>query len=412
MIVVAEKRRDRAAPPGSKQSHSPAAIVVGLDCLQGLQTARVLAARDIPVIGVAKDPKHFACRTRACQEVVIADTGGDGLVERLVGMATQFTEKPVLFPCQDKNVDVISANRDALAEHYHVVLPPPDVVELLMNKASFYEHAQAHGLPLTPTMLLRELHDAERAAAELDFPVILKPSLRLREWSRHTKEKAFIVSDGPALLREYERHRPWTDVVIAQELIHGPDVNHFTCNAYFGEGGEPLVMFTTQKLRQWPPGTGQACLSREARDDAVVAGTLDVFRSVNYRGLAYLEMKRDERSGRYFIIEPNIGRPTGRAASAEAGGVELLYTMYCDALGLPLPAARTQLYTDVKWMHLVRDLQAAAYHVLRRELGIRDWWRSVRGPRTYGVLSLRDPAPFFAALWRVIPETLAAMRRT
>ena len=40
--------------------------------------------------------------------------------------------------------------------------------------------------------------------------------------------------------------------------------------------------------------------------------------------LGYVEAKRDVRTGRHYLIEPNIGRPTGRSAIAEAGGVELL----------------------------------------------------------------------------------------
>ena len=53
-----------------------------------------------------------------------------------------------------------------------------------------------------------------------------------------------------------------------------------------------------------------------------------------------MEMKCDERSGKYFIVEPNIGRPTGGSATSEAAEVELLYTMYCDAIGRDLPVGK------------------------------------------------------------------------
>ena len=119
-----------------------------------------------------------------------------------------------------------------------------------------------------------------------------------------------------------------------------------------------------------------------------------LFRSVNYRGLGYLEMKRDRRTGEYFIIEPNIGRPTGRSAIAEASGVELLYTMYCDALGWPLPAARQQKYEGVKWIHLRKDLQSSFRYWWRGELTLRQWWRSLRGKKVFALGSWNDPAPF------------------
>jgi predicted ATP-grasp superfamily ATP-dependent carboligase len=105
-------------------------------------------------------------------------------------------------------------------------------------------------------------------------------------------------------------------------------------------------------------------------------------------------MKRDERSGKYFIVEPNVGRPTGRSATAEAGGVELLYTMYCDALGLPLPMNREQKYTGVKWIYWRRDLQSALYRWWHGELTLTEWRQSWRGRKAYAVFSWRDPLPF------------------
>jgi D-aspartate ligase len=85
-------------------------------------------------------------------------------------------------------------------------------------------------------------------------------------------------------------------------------------------------------------------------------------------------MKRDERSGKYFIIEPNIGRPTGRSAIAEAGGVELVYTMYSDALRWPLPENHMQNYGGVKWISMRRDFQSALYHWREGRLTLRGWY--------------------------------------
>jgi predicted ATP-grasp superfamily ATP-dependent carboligase len=110
-------------------------------------------------------------------------------------------------------------------------------------------------------------------------------------------------------------------------------------------------------------------------------------------------MKRDQRTGQHFIIEPNIGRPTGRSAIAEAGGVEILYTKYCDLANLPLPANREQKYEGVKWIYLMHDIQSSFYYWRRGELTFREWWRSIRGPKYFAVLSWNDPAPFWNHFW-------------
>jgi predicted ATP-grasp superfamily ATP-dependent carboligase len=375
--------------------------VIGLDSMQGLQTARILRARGIPVFGIAADSGHHACKTNACREILIADTGTDAVIETLLRIAPRFPAPPVLVPCQDKCVRVVSRNRDSLAPHYRMSLPEPDIVETLMDKDAFYAYADEHGLPVPATFHLDTRADAEQAADKLRFPCLLKPRARTAEWDRNTKQKVFKVQSAEELLELFDRCRPWADVLIAQQWIEGDDSCLYSCNCYFDAESKPLATFVARKLRQWPPETGSSCLGEEVRNDTVLETTIALFSGVGYRGLGYVEMKRDARTGEHFIIEPNIGRPTGRSAIAEAGGVALLYTMYCDTLGLPLPPDRTQSYTGTKWIDLRHDLQSAYRYWRRGELGLGQWWRSIRGRKAFAVFSWRDPAPFLHDLLRM-----------
>ena len=184
-------------------------------------------------------------------------------------------------------------------------------------------------------------------------------------------------------------------MLLVQEWVEGPETELYSCNAYFDDG-EPLVTFVAKKLRQWPPGIGTSASGVECRNDEVLETTLRLFGELGWRGLAYLEMKRDERSGRLMIIEPNVGRPTGRSAIAEAGGVELVYTAYRHALGLPLPQARTQRYGDAKWIDVRRDAQAAVVAARNGGPSLMQWARWLPGSKAHAIWSSQDPAPFLA----------------
>ena len=59
----------------------PCAVIIGLDSLQGLQTARVLAERKVPVIAIAKHPKYHSCRTNVCKEIIFTNTENEELIE-------------------------------------------------------------------------------------------------------------------------------------------------------------------------------------------------------------------------------------------------------------------------------------------------------------------------------------------
>ncbi|MFQ5632771.1 MAG: hypothetical protein ACE5I1_28720, partial [bacterium] len=123
-----------------------------------------------------------------------------------------------------------------------------------------------------------------------------------------------------------------------------------------------------------------------------------------YYGPGYLEMKRDAKDGKYYIIEPNIGRPTGRSALAEASGVELLYTQYCDLTGQPLPENRQQKYKAIKWIYLRRDLQSSLKYWKQGDLTLFQWLKSIRGKKVDALFSWKDPKPFLGDWARAIKQ--------
>lgn len=395
---------------GQAKSKRPYAIIIGLDCITGLQTARILAGHGIPLIGLAKDPNHYCCQTRLCERIIGVNTASEDFIETLEKLGAELDQKAVLFPCTDMSVLTISRHRQRLSNCYHVMLPDPEVVEMLMDKVSFYTYAQKEGLPIPKTFFLKNRSDAEAAADELNFPSIMKPPMKTPTWEKNSKAKVYKVASREDFLKQYDRCSGWADLLMVQDWIEGNDASLYSCNCYFDAHSEPQVTFIARKLRQWPPETGTSCLGEEVRNDNVLEESIRLFRSVNYRGLGYVEMKRDERTGKEYIIEPNIGRPTGRSAIAEAGDVELLYTMYCDVLGLPLPANRVQKYKGVKWIYLQHDIPSAVHYWKRGELTIRDWGRSIRGVKWDAVFSWSDPAPFMHGMWKSI-KTLGTSKK-
>lgn len=397
------------AASASRRFSAPA-VIIGLDCITGLQSARILADRGVPVIGIAADRQHFCARTRVCHRVIGAPTSGDGLIDALERLAARRPGPMVLLPCTDAAVLTLSAARDRLPTALRVVLPPHDVIEMLMDKTRFVERATVEGWAIPTTRVLRSRSDAEQAAADLPFPAVLKPSLKTPRWLAATKAKAYRLADGAELLDRYDETSGWADLLLAQEWIDGGEDQLISFNGYFDRDGIAQATFMARKIRQWPPETGTSCLGEEIRDDEVLAAALSLFGSVGYRGLAYLEVKRNPTTGRFGIVEPNVGRPTGRSAIAERGGVELILTAYCDALQLPLPERRTQHYTGVKWIYLRHDLQASARAWRRGDLGVRTWWRSVRGPKIEAVLSARDPLPAAAEMITLLSRLTTSVR--
>jgi D-aspartate ligase len=236
----------------------------------------------------------------------------------------------------------------------------------------------------------------------LIFPCVVKPALKSSPWRQHVGRKVDKLASAEALLAFYDQYAQYTGALLVQQWIDGGEENLYTCNCYYSTEGQPLVTFVARKLRQWPPQIGTGSLREECRNDTALQQTLQLFGSVNYRGLGYVEVKRDARTGQHFIVEPNIGRPTGGSAIAEAGGVELHYTMYCDVTGRPLPDQRQQTYGGVKWIYLNQDIRAALYQWRNGDLSLAAWGRSWRGRRVYADFSWRDLMPTWEQAKRLL----------
>ncbi len=401
--------RGRAPTPDTPAPDRPAVVVLDLQGAVGLQTARILSFRGVPVIGIGEPGKPF-CRTRVCQKVITTDMKSDAPLAVLRELGASLPQRAVLVPCTDRSVLLVSRHRVDLEPAFHIVMPPSEVMEVLIDKARFYEFAKRHGLPVPATHFITSLDDLRHLRRSVRFPCVVKPTVRDHRWSRKAGWKVKTAADQAELEGVCATAFQWADTLIVQDWIDGDETQLYSCNAYFDAASRPLATCVARKLRQWPPHTGSSSLGVEWRNDEVRQTCIDVFQAARFRGLAYLEMKRGP-DGRHWIIEPNVARPTGRSAIAEASGVELLYTMYCDALGRSLPAQREQHYRGVKWMHFRWDLQAAIVLWSRGELGLRDWWRSWRGKKAHAVFSWRDPLPFVLDLWHALRSSVTGKGR-
>ena len=383
------------------------AVIIGLDCLPGIQTARILAENAVPVIGIARDPNHPFSHTNTCKTIRFSAVVQDELMSTLEEIGSQLEQKAVLYPCTDSSVLLVSRNRQVLQDRYHIALPEPETLEMLMDKTSFFRFAREHSLPVPATFFLRTRADAIAASEHIPFPCIMKPGFKTSNWERNAAgAKAYFLCSSQELMAAYDRCASWAESIVAQEWVRGTDADLYSCNCYFDGQSKPIVTFVARKLRQNPPNLGVSASGEECHNDTVLKQTVKLFTSVRLRGLGYLEMKRDAHSGRYRIIEPNIGRPTGRSAIAEAGGVPLIYSMYCDLAGLPLPSRREQRYRGAKWIYFKNDLASSWHYWQKGELTVREWMRSLRGHKRDAVFSWSDPLPFLLDWWTPIRDRM------
>ena len=201
----------------TKKNDQAPVVILGLDHIVGLQTARIFARKGIPVIGVVKNKNYFCSKTKVCEEILTADTESSECIEVLLKLGARLDQKAVLVPCRDMSVLTVSRFRTALEPFFHVALPEHDVVEMLMDKLSFYNYALQEGLPVAKFFLLRNMDDAKEASEKLTYPCILKPPIKTPIWEKNTKEKAYKIFNKEEFLNIYTQCSNWADIKSARQ---------------------------------------------------------------------------------------------------------------------------------------------------------------------------------------------------
>lgn len=389
----------------------PPVLLLGSDCLTGLQVARLLWRRGVRVIGVAEHPGSPYCRSRALARVVPAERLADpiGLVREI---AASEGARPVVLPCTDDHAQWLNAARDRLAPHADFLLPDADTLERLSDKASFYRSVRERGLAMPETRFVESDEALARAAAELGFPLVLKPPRRTAAWFAASGVAKVCRVDGPeALARVGPGLLASVGELIVQAWVPGPEDAGRELLVCLDAESEPLATVVLQKIRQWPADTGTGSLAAEVRDDEVTRTGLEMLQKFRYAGFGQLELKRSSRDGRLYIIEMNAGRAALNLPLCEAAGVEMTATWYRAAAGLPLPDRRRVTRPGARWICWKRDLPAAWMRWRRGELSLRDWLGSLRGIRWSADVALDDPGPLLLDALRRVGRRLGGARR-
>jgi predicted ATP-grasp superfamily ATP-dependent carboligase len=348
---------------------------------------------------------------------VVTVTGAyeDGLLEALLKLSSRHARQ-VLFPVQDHDVDIVSRHRELLGEHYRLVLPDHSAVQLLADKSAFASWALENGFPVPRTLVVTSPDELAAAAADLKFPIVLKPSVRSQRWLGAGGRKLHYRLESPADVvgMPYDLFEA-CDSYVVQEWIEGTDSDVHFCLVYRDRSGRELAHQTGRKLLQWPVGTGNTAICTTTDDPALHRLTEQVLDRAGLVGLGSVEVKRDRRDGTYYITEPTVGRPNLQENLATAAGLNLAVVAYRDACDMPVVTESSPRRNAI-WLNERNLLEAFVVAARRRQLNLVELGRALvrcrsvmfaygeagdMGPLVSGLVrKLRSPARLLRVLNR------------
>jgi D-aspartate ligase len=374
MSMHSSTARDASGP-----SAGDAALVFNCS-LNGLSIIRELARRGVREIHALDNARSIGTYSRyavfhRCPDPL---TDESAFIEYLLRFAHGRKDRPVLFPTNDEWAQALAHHKETLSRHYHVWVADGPVVDLIIQKPRFYAWAMSRGYPVP-----RSWTDAQ-APEILDnqFPIAAKPAFRVaasdsKEQAARAVEKQrerLTILANRAQLEAYRgKHADLRNDYILQEYVRGLSDCMYTVGVYADRNHEVMGVFTGRKVRGFPPDVGDCMVGQVQKVDA---GLVDMVkrmcRDLGYTGIAEFEFKRDEVSGRDFLIEINP-RSWSWIGITPACGVSLPWMAYCDMTGCaPIAYAETDRPDGSVKFARVRDDRKNCCG-LNRRVGFPQW---------------------------------------
>ena len=378
----------------------PPAIVLGGD-VNAASVARSLGAAGVEVHALGTGAADPVRDSRFCTSYVRFDRGEDVQQRWLRWLQDNASRFPgaVLLPCNDDALELIAASRAALEDlSYRPFEADDEVLATMLDKRRTAELAARIGIPAPRSMVLEGAASLEQAADGIGFPCGLKP-LHAHVLARHQGWGKLILARDAAHLRELFAQLDALGVgLLATEIIPGEDECYRSYYSYIDADGRPLLHFTKQKLRGYPPRRGLWSYHLTTRDPDVMEMGLRFFQRAGVRGLANVEFKLDPRDGVLKLIECNH-RFTAANEIVRLAGLDLALLTYERALGRPGPDV-SSYRTGLRLLNPIEDVRA--FRALRAEgkLSTAGWLRSLAHPLHTPLLRWNDPLPGVLSLAR------------
>lgn len=377
--------------------------------LDGGERAALAVVRSL---GRAGYSVHVGARSRRClaggsrftlSETALPDpllARGD-FVEATAALLAR-TRASVLLPVAEPSALAVLEQR---ARFGTTVIPLPEfsTFRRICDKVEVLRAAEAIGIATPARRTVSDREALMRALDHIRFPVVLKPARSVSDAGGTRKQLRVTYALTRSDLETAADHLGDESYpLMLQERIEGPGIGIFLLRW----AGRTRAAFAHRRLREKPP-SGGVSVYRESipLPEDLATRTEELLARFDWEGVAMVEYKLDQRSGKPYLMEIN-GRFWGSLQLAIDAGVDFPRLLLACALGQCEPEVRDyrshvrsrwwwgdvdQLLTRLRHPARRLSLPASAPSRLGALAEFLVLWRP--GDRSE-ILRLNDPGPF------------------
>jgi D-aspartate ligase len=304
----------------------------------GLGVIRSLGRMGVPVYGVHEGPWAPAASSRYLAgrffwQPSPADV--DRVLAGLLRLAGHIGQPSVLLATDDAGAIFLAEHGRDLRRWFLFPDPPRDLPRRLAGKYSLHELCRELGVSSPRTVTPGSLETAREFASDVGYPLIAKLTT---PWVKGSGLRSTsVVASREDLDRAYAACARSGAGLILQEYIPGGLGHDWFFHGYCDATSTCRPAFTGVKERSYPADAGLTSLGRSAPNEELREQVTGLLAKLGYRGILDLDIRLDERSGEYHLLDFNPRLGAQFRVFRDTAGTDVALAAYLDLTSQPVP---------------------------------------------------------------------------
>lgn len=373
------------------------ALVLGNNYYIGLSIIRCLGKQGVEVVAVDYSlDATYGAKSKYVKDHLIGPhykNEEEDFLNFLLDYGKKQENKPVLFPAADPYVEFIDNNLDKLKKYFLIPMTDQGLWTQVMDKESLHGLALKHGVLVPETLRQDDVNFDQVLNNEIKFPCIVKPT-DSASFVEKFRKKIFLCNNRKELDEALRKSNEAGLDVIIQRIIPGFDDHMYTFDAHLNQDSEVTHWMTCRKLRQYPINFGASVYTEQRHVPELYDISAPFFKEIGYKGFGEIEFKKDQDTGKFYLIEINT-RTTNFNSLLYKLGINFPYIAYMELLGQEIGQDALTKTTGYCFRYLQEDILAIRQYIKTGQLSYLEILKTLFRRKAPAIWSFDDPRPGF-----------------
>lgn len=225
----------------------------------------------------------------------------------------------MVLPAELSTQMLLVKNRTEIEKYTALPFADYELTANVQDKKWLMKHAIANGYPCPRTIFIDKLDKVESIRDKIRYPAVIKPAVS------SGSRGIVYVHEPSGLAGAYLKVHKKYPYPLIQEFI--PNGGAYGVGVLMNFDSEPRASFVYKRLREYPVTGGPSTLRESVENEEIRVAAVSLLKSLDWKGIAMVEFKVDERDGIPKLMEINP-RLWGSLQLPIMAGVDFPWLLY------------------------------------------------------------------------------------